>query len=98
MARVEDAPGMLRARLHDENARNGLATVLVVAEHADRAAFARTALAVKLHELDAACVARDNAEQRVDALMRECRDLANECEVRDADLVAAIKGRCRSAR
>lgn len=102
MKRVEDAPGMLRVKLAEHQTSSGsgnnFATALVVAEHAERAAFARMALAVKLRELDAACTARDQAGARVDALARECRVLANECQVRDQDLVAAIDGRCRVAR
>lgn len=102
MNKVEDAPGMLRAKLRDHQTSSGsgnnFPTVLVVAEHAERAAFARTALAVKLHELDEVCTERDRLSTLADQLTRECRDLAIHCGRFDADLDAAINGTLRRAR
>jgi hypothetical protein len=69
-----------------------------VAEHADRAAFARQALAVKLRELDAASAERDRYGLLAHNLAKECRDLANHCAQFDADLDMAINGQLRRAR
>lgn len=102
MGQVEDAPGMLRVRLREHQkvsgSGNNFAVVLVVAEHAERAAFARQALAVKLRELDAVCAVRDRASAEADRISYECRDLAIHCERFDADLDAAINGTLRRAR
>lgn len=102
MSAVEDAPGMLRVRLRDDQHVSGTGhsypTVLVVAEYAERAAFARSALAVKLRELDVVCAERDLLAAQVDRLAKECRDLARHCEQNDADLDAAIRGDLRRAR
>lgn len=99
---VEDAPGMLRAKLRADQASSGSGnnypTVLVVAEHAERAAFARQALAVKLRELDVVCAERDRLNDEARRIQQECRDLAIHCEVHDAHLESAISGRLRSAR
>ncbi len=98
---VIDAPGMLRVKLRDDQtvsgSGNNYPTVLVVAEHAERAAFARIALAVKLRELNDICVERDRLNDVVNQLVRECRDLAIHCERHDADLDAAINGNLRRA-
>ena len=105
MTTVVDAPGMLRAKLRESGpgsnisgSGNDFATVLVVAEHAERAAFARQALAVKLRELDVVCAEHDRLVAEVDRLTRECRDLAVYCERFDADLDWAINGQLRRAR
>lgn len=99
--KVVDAPGMLRVRLRDDQTASGsdnnYPTVLVVAEHAERAAFARTALAVKLRELDFVCSERDRLNNLSHILTKECRDLALECETLDANLTAAIRGNLRRA-
>lgn len=101
MTQVADAPGMLRVRLRDDQTSSGSGnnypTVLVVAEHAERAAFARQALAVKLRELDEVCTERDRLDSLASRITRECRDLAVHCERHDADLDAAISGRLRKA-
>ncbi len=102
MPTIEDAPGMLRVKLREHQKASGsgndFATVLVVAEHADRAAFARQALAIKLRELDAACAERDKYAEIARLLVEECRVLAIHCERHDADLDAAINGTLRRAR
>jgi len=102
MNKVEDAPGMLRLRMRDDQTSSGsgnnYATVLVVAEHAERAAFARAALAVKLRELDVVCAERDRLDREASRISRECRELAIHCEQHDADLEAAIRGQLRRAR
>jgi hypothetical protein len=102
MSPVKDAPGMLRAKLREEQTSSGSGnnypTVLVVAEHAERAAFARHALAVKLRELDVACAERDRLHDEARRIHQECRDLAEHCQIHDAHLEAAISGRLRSAR
>ena len=105
MTAVNDEPGMLRVRLRDTGpgshhggSGNDFATALVVAEHADRAAFARQALAVKLRELDVACAHREHWSERARLITQECRDLAIHCERFDADLDAAINGQLRRAR
>lgn len=99
---VEDAPGMLRVRLRDDQTSSGsgnnFATTLVVAEHAERAAFARAAFAVKLRELDGVCAERDRLDALASRIANECRDLAIHCERHDADLDAAIRGNLRRAR
>lgn len=103
---VVDAPGMLRARLRDpgrpggniSGSGNDFATVRVVIEHAERAAFARQALAVKLRELDEVCAERDRLSDEAHRITRECRDIAICCERHDADLEAAINGQLRRAR
>lgn len=101
---VEDAPGVLRVRLRDDQTSSGSGnnypTALVVAEHAERAAFARMALAVKLRELDAVCAERDRAAAEAERIVKECRVLAAQCEYRDSnlDLDQAIGGRLRVAR
>lgn len=101
MTAVSDAPGMLRVRLRDDQTSSGSGnnypTVLVVAEHAERAAFARQALAVKLRELDEVCAKRDRLDEQAWQITRECRDLAVHCERHDADLDAAIRGQLRRA-
>jgi phosphoribosylformimino-5-aminoimidazole carboxamide ribonucleotide (ProFAR) isomerase len=94
MAAIEDAPDMLLVRLRDGR----MAAALVVAEHAERAAFARYALAIKLRELDEAVAQRDVAQELVDRVVKECRDLAVHCERHDADFEAAIRGDLRRAR
>jgi hypothetical protein len=105
MPAIEDAPGMLRVRLRDTGpgsnhggSGNDFATALVVAEHADRAAFARQALAVKLRELDAASAERDRYGLMAHNLAKECRELAIHCARFDADLDTAINGQLRRAR
>jgi hypothetical protein len=105
MAIVNDDPGSLRVRLRDtgpgsniSGSGNDFATVRVVAEHAERAAFARTALAVKLRELDVVCAERDRLSEQARLITQECRDLAIYCERHDADLEAAINGQLRRAR
>lgn len=97
MTVVKDAPGMLRVRLRDEHPC-GMPTALVVAEHAERASFARAALAVKLRELDVLATERDRLIAEVSRVSRECRDLAIHCERFDADLDLAINGNLRHAR
>lgn len=94
---VTDAPGMLRVRLRDDQQSGTYPTVLVVAEHAERAAFARQALAIKLRELDAICAERDRLDEIAAGICRDCRTLALNCEGSDADLEAAIRGRLRRA-
>jgi DNA-binding transcriptional regulator PaaX len=91
---VADAPGQLRAKLTD-NPFNEMAAVSVVIEHAERAAFVRTALAVKLRELDAACEQRDHLQAEVNRLAKECRDLADACQADDDDLRQSVTGRLR---
>jgi hypothetical protein len=105
MNRVTDEPGMLRVRLRETGpgsnhggSGNDFATALVVAEHADRAAFARQALAIKLRELDAACTERDRFGLIAHNITKECRDIAIHCERFDADLDAAINGQLRRVR
>ena len=92
---------MLRVRLREDQrvsgSGNNYSTVLVVAEHAERAAFARQALAVKLRDLDVVCEERDRLDCEASRLSRECRDLAIHCERFDADLDAAINGQLRRA-
>lgn len=99
---VDDKPGMLRVRLRDDqkssSSGNDYAVVQVVAEHAERAAFARQALAVKLRELDEVCAERDRLIVLASEISKQCRDLAVHCEHRDADLEAAISGNLRRAR
>jgi hypothetical protein len=99
---VEDKPGMLRVRLRDDQkisgSGNNYPTVLVVAEHAERAAFARQALAIKLRELDVVCAERDRLSDVANRITKECRDLAIHCERHDADLEASIRGELRRAR
>jgi len=99
---VADAPGMLRVRLRDDQrisgSGNNYPTALVVAEHAERAAFARQALAIKLRELDGVCSERERLDAIASRLAKECRDLAAHCERHDADLDAAIHGELRRAR
>lgn len=99
--KIVDGPGMLRVRLRDDQtvsgSGNNFATALVVAEHAERAAFARQALAVKLRELDVVCAERDRLVAVAHRITRECRDLAVHCERHDADLEAAIRGDLRLA-
>lgn len=101
MSNVVDGPGMLRVRMRPEQtisgSGNNYATVLVVAEHAERAAFARQALAVKLRELDVVCAERDRLHEMASRITGECRDLAVHCERHDADLDAAIRGQLRRA-
>lgn len=99
MTKVTDEPGMLRVRLRDDHTGSGnnFATALVVAEHAERAAFARQALAVKLRELDVVCTERDRLNTLASSISKECRDLAIYCEQHDADLRAAIRGDLRKA-
>ena len=98
---ITDAPGMLRVKLRDDQtvsgSGNNFATALVVAEHAERAAFARMALAVKLRELDQVCAERDRFAEQARQISQECRDLAVHCERHDADLDAAIRGNLRRA-
>ncbi len=98
---ISDAPGMLRVKLRDDQTASGsgnnYATALVVAEHAERAAFARMALAVKLRELDQVCAERDRLDGLASRIVRECRDLAVYCERHDSDLDAAIRGNLRRA-
>lgn len=102
MTKVEDSAGMLRVKLRDHQkisgSGNNYPTVLVVAEHAERAAFARTALAVKLKELDVVCAERDRLDLIAHNLTKECRELAIHCERFDADLDMAINGDLRRAR
>lgn len=97
MNTVVDAPGMLRAKLRDDHPY-GLPTVLVVAEHAERAAFARQALAVKLRELDDVCAERERLIVEASRIQTQCRALSIHCERFDADLDAAINGTLRVAR
>ena len=97
MTKVEDAPGMLRVRLREKH-DHGLPTALVVAEHAERAAFTRQALAVKLRELDVVATECDRLIAEASRLAHECRDLAVNCERFDADLDWAINGGLRHAR
>ena len=98
---ISDEPGMLRVRLREDQTSSGsgnnFATVLVVAEYAERAAFARQALAVKLRELDSICAERDRLNDLSRRISQECRDLAVHCERHDADLNAAIRGDLRRA-
>lgn len=98
---VEDGPGMLRARLRDEQRASGsgndFATVLVVAEHAERAAFARQALAIKLRELNAKCEEREYIIAEVARVQKECQALARECAAYDYDLDQSIRGNLRKA-
>jgi len=98
---VEDKEGMLRVRLRDDQkisgSGNNYPTVAVVAEHAERAAFARTALATKLRELELVCNERDRLNAVAQQLAYECRDLAANCTQHDADLEAAIRGDLRRA-
>lgn len=98
---IIDGPGMLRVKLRDDQTLSGsgnnFATALVVAEHAERAAFARMALAVKLRELDRVCAERDRLAEQARLISQECRDLAVYCERHDADLDAAIRGNLRRA-
>lgn len=93
---------MLRARLKEgqtsSGSGNNFPTVLVVAAHAERAAFARRALAVKLRQLDEVCSERDRLDGEAGKLAKECRDLAIHCERFDADLDAAINGNLRRFR
>lgn len=100
--KVVDAAGMLRVRLRDDQTASGsgnnFPTVLVVAEHAERAAFARQALAVKLRELDAVCAERDRLDLLAHNITKECRDLAIVCGEKDAALESAIRGNLRHAR
>jgi hypothetical protein len=100
--KVEDEPGSLRVRLRDDQkvsgSGNNYAVVRVVAEHADRAAFARQALAIKLRELDAVAAERDRLAEEARRIAIECKDLAIHCERFDADLDAAIRGDLRHAR
>jgi hypothetical protein len=99
--KVEDEPGSLRVRLREHQtvsgSGNNYAVVRVVAEHAERAAFARQALAVKLRELDEVAAERDRLAERARLLALECRDIAIHCERHDADLDAAINGTLRRA-
>lgn len=101
MAIVTDGPGMLRLKMREHQKASGsgndFATVLVVAEHAERAAFARQALAVKLRELDAVAAERDRLADQARLIGEECRTLAIYCERFDADLDAAINGNLRRA-
>lgn len=93
--------GMLRVRLRDDQTRSGsgnnFATALVVAECAERAAFARQALAVKLRELDVVCDERDRLGVEANRISRECRDLVDACAAHDQNLDDAIRGRLRRA-
>lgn len=97
-AKIADSTGMLRVRLRDDQTSSGsgnnFPTVLVVAE---RAAFARQALAVKLRELDVVCAERDRLDLEASRISKECRDLAAHCTERDSDLEAAIRGNLRKA-
>lgn len=101
MTVISDAPGMLRVRLRDDQkvsgSGNNYPTALVVAEHAERGAFARQALAVKLRELDEVCAERDRLDVIASRLSQECRSLAVHCERHDASLDAAIRGELRRA-
>lgn len=101
MKKIDDASGMLRVRLRDDQTASGSGnnypTVLVVAEHAERAAFARQALAIKLRELDEVCAERDRLNAEAARISRECRDLAIHCTTHDNDLDAAIRGKLRRA-
>ena len=98
---MKDEPGMLRVRLREDQRSSGSGnnypTALIVAEHAERAAFARQALAVKLRELDVVCTERDRLSELASQISKECRDLALHCERFDADLDDAISGRLRRA-
>ncbi len=98
MTAIEDAPGMLRVRLRDDQTSGSYPTVLVVAEHAERAAFARSALAVKLRELDEVCAERDRLDAIASRISTECRVLAIHCQGNDAALESAIRGDLRRAR
>lgn len=99
--KVEDEPGSLRVRMREHQkvsgSGNNYAVVRVVAEHAERAAFARQALAVKLRELDVVAAERDRLAEEARRIAIECRDLAIHCERHDADLDAAINGSLRHA-
>lgn len=99
---IEDAPGMLRVKLRDEQTSSGsgnnYSVVLVVAERAERAAFARQALAVKLRELDVVCAERDRLSAEANRITRECRELAIHCERHDSDLEWVIDGKPVSRR
>lgn len=101
MQKITDQEGMLRVRLRDDQTSSGsgnnFPTVLVVAEHAERAAFARQALAVKLRELNEICAERDRLADLARQIQQECRTLAIHCERYDADLDAAISGNLRRA-
>lgn len=92
-----DEPGALRVRLRDHQTSSGsgnnYTVALVTAERAECAAFARMALAVKLRELDAVCIERDRLIAKVDELTKECREIAVNCQQRDADLEWAIDGK-----
>ncbi len=96
---VADAPGMLRVKLLDSQTSSGsgnnFPTVLVVAEHAERAAAVRAGLAVALRELDAVCAEANKLETKRRALVEECQRLAHKCERSDAALDMAIKGDLR---
>ena len=95
--KIYDEPGALRARLRDfqkvSGSGNDYSVVRVVAERAENAAFARTALAVKLRELDVTCAERDRLSAVADQLTRDCREIAIHCERYDADLEWAIDGK-----
>lgn len=98
---MKDEPGMLRVRLRDDQrvsgSGNNYPTALIVAEHAERAAFVQQALAVKLRELDVVCAERDRLDAIANRISNECRDLAKNCVNNDSLLDSAIAGRLRSA-
>lgn len=91
--------GMLRVKLLESQKSSGsgsdFATALVVAEYAERAAFARQALAVKLRELDVVCDERDRLGVEANRISRECRELVDACAAHDQNLDDAIRGRLR---
>lgn len=99
--KVANEPGSLIVRLRDHQKISGsgdnYAVVRVCAEHAERAAFARKAFAIKLRELDQVCVERDRLSLLAHNITKECRDLAILCERHDADLDSAINGTLRKA-
>lgn len=69
------------------------ASVPVTAEAAERAAFARMALAVKLREFETAFIRYEAAADDVNRLRRECQKLAYECDTQDQSLRLAIEGK-----
>jgi hypothetical protein len=63
-------------RFHD----GPMSSIESIIEHAERSAFASAALAVKLRELDEACIAFEFASKRKDRLHRECAQLLLEAD------------------
>lgn len=57
-----------------------MAPIQSIIDHADRSAFAATALAVKLRELDQACIDAERAFQHKNQVHRECEQLLIEAD------------------